>query len=67
MKPFPGDSEWPRCSQAIRPSGCDGRAVGVLGRGHAGSRPRGLTELVFVFGLLRPHGSLGWGCNLLED
>lgn len=60
-------SGWPQRSQAIRLSGCDGRAVGVLGRGHAESRLRGLTELVFVFGLLRPHGSPGWGCSLLED
>lgn len=29
------------------------------------SRQRGLTE--FVFGLLRPHGSPVWGCNLLAD
>lgn len=42
-------------------------AAGVQRRGHAESRPRGLTEVALVSGLPRPRGSLGWGCNLLED
>lgn len=54
-------------SQAIRLSECDGRAAGALSRGRAESKLRDLTESVFVLGLLRPHGSLGWGCNPLED
>lgn len=54
-------------SQAIHLSECDGKAAGALSRGHAESRPRDLTEPVFVFGLLHPHGSPGWGYNLLED
>lgn len=66
-KPFPGESGWLQCSQAIRLSGCDGMAAGVQRRGHAESRPRGLTEVAFVSGLPRPRGSPGWGCNLLED
>lgn len=66
-KPFPGESELPQSSQAIRLSECDGRAAGALSRGCVESRLRDLTELVFVFGLLRPRGSPGWGCNLLED
>lgn len=54
-------------SQAIRRSEGDGRAAGALSRGCAESRQKDLTEPVFVFGLLHPHGSPGWGCNLLED
>lgn len=53
-------------SQAIRLSECDGRAAGALSRGHAESRPTDSTEPVFVPGLLRPHGSPGWGCSQLE-
>lgn len=66
-KPFPGESALRQSSQAIHPSERDGRAAGALSRGHVESRPWGLTGLVFVFGFLHPHGSLGWGCNLLED
>ncbi len=66
-KPFPGEAALLQSSRAIHPSECDGRAAGALGRGRVESRPRDLTEVVFVFGLLRPHGSPGWGCNLLED
>lgn len=54
-------------SQAIHPSECDGRAAGALSRGRAESRPRDLTEPVSVLGLPLPRGSLGWGCNLLEE
>lgn len=54
-------------SQAIHLSGYDGRAADARGRGRAESKQRDLTGPVFVFDLLRPHGSPGWGCNLLED
>lgn len=54
-------------SSAILLSGSDGKAAGALRRGCVESRLRDSTVAVFVFGLLHPHGSLGWGCNLLED
>lgn len=66
-KPFPVGTELQQGSQAIHLSGYGGRAADVRGRGRAESKQRDLVEPVFVFDLLRPHGSPGWGCNLLED
>lgn len=58
-------------SQAIHLTEYDGRAADAdadaRGRGRAESKQRDLIEPVFVFDLLRPHGSPGWGYNLLED
>lgn len=54
-------------NQAIHLSEGDGRAAGALRRGRAESKQMDLTEPVFVFGLLPPRGSPGWGCNLLGD
>lgn len=65
--PFPGESELLKSSPAIRLSEYGGKAAGALNRGPAESRQRDYTEPAFVFGLLRPHESRGWGCNLLED
>lgn len=66
-KPFRGESARLQCSQAIPLSGCGGRAAGVQGMGHAGSRPKGLTEVAFVSGLPHPRESPGWRCTQLED
>lgn len=57
----------PQSSRATRLSDGDGGAGGALGRGCAESRRRDLTEPVLVFDFLHPHGSHGWGCNLLEN
>lgn len=54
-------------SLAIPLSESDGKAAGALRRGCVESRWRDSAVAVFVFGLLHPHGSLGWGCNLPED
>lgn len=66
-KLFPGEAALLQSSQAIRRFEGDERAAGALSRGRAESRQRDLTEHVFVFVLLHPHESPGWGCNLLED
>lgn len=63
--PFLEEAALQQSSQAIHLSEGDGRAADVLGKGRAESRLKGLTEP--VFGLLHPHGSLGWGYNQLED
>lgn len=66
-KPVLSEAALLKSSWASRLSESDGKAAGALRRGRAESRLRGSTEAVFVFGLLHPRGSLGWGCNLLGD
>lgn len=56
-KPFLWETALLQSSQAIRLPEGDGKAAGALGRGHAESTRKDLTEAVLAFGLLHPHGS----------
>lgn len=58
-KPFLWEAALLQSSQAIRLPEGDGKAAGALGRGHAESTQRDLTEAVLVFGFLHLHGSQG--------